>query len=285
MRAPTTIINQQGKSAENTPGFTLTLQNFEGPFDLLLSLISRRKLDITDVALAEVTDEFLHYINQLFESQIDTALDQASDFLVTAATLLDLKAARLLPRGQVESEEDVALLEARDLLFARLLQYRAYRDVAGILAERYDSEAQRFPRDVALEPQFAQVLPELVFETSPEEFAQIAAKALSASHFEDEPHENLAQVELGHLHQPLTTIADEENFIVQRLVENSQESFSNLIRGCGEFEIAVYRFLAVLELIRNGAVEVTQANPLGEISVSAVGEKSPVPELQKEASV
>lgn len=285
MRAPTTIINQQGKSAENTPGFTLTLQNFEGPFDLLLSLISRRKLDITDVALAEVTDEFLHYINQLFESQIDIALDQASDFLVTAATLLDLKAARLLPRGQVESEEDVALLEARDLLFARLLQYRAYRDVAGILAERYESEAQRFPRDVALEPQFAQVLPDLVFETTPEEFAEIAAKALSSSHFEDEPHENLAQVELGHLHQPLTTIADEENFIVQRLAENSQESFSNLIRGCGKFEIAVYRFLAVLELIRNGAVEVTQANPLGEISVSAVGEKSLEPKLEKEASV
>lgn len=269
MRAPTqqpTVENGDVYSAE----FTLTLANFEGPFDLLLSLISRRKLDITDVALAEVTDEFLHFISALFDAKAENALDTASDFLVTAATLLDLKAARLLPQPSVKSEEDIALLEARDLLFARLLQYRAYREVTSILSDKYADEAQRFPRDVTLEPQFAQVLPELVFEISPEEFAHIAANALKIYRVGEDQQVSQDMGSRGvleHLREPLTTIAAEETFIVEYLQSNQESTFSQLIDGSSEFEVAVFRFLALLELLKNGTVLVNQEFPLGEIKI------------------
>ncbi|GAA3109345.1 hypothetical protein GCM10020254_64210 [Streptomyces goshikiensis] len=123
-------------------GFTLRLDNFEGPFDLLLQLISRHKLDVTEVALSKVTDEFMAYIRTMGP---DWDLDQTTEFLVVAATLLDLKAARLLPVAEVEDEADLALLEARDLLFARLLQYKAYKRVAEIFQGRAEDEARRYP--------------------------------------------------------------------------------------------------------------------------------------------
>ena len=125
--------------------FEVHLGVFEGPFDLLLGLISKHKLDVTEVALSQVTDEFLAHI-RAYGGEWD--LGQATEFLVVAATLLDLKAARLLPSGEVEDEEDLALLEARDLLFARLLQYRAYKEAAAVLAGRLSDESRRFPRHV-----------------------------------------------------------------------------------------------------------------------------------------
>src|SRR6202161_2797894 len=126
-------------------GFQVHLDVFEGPFDLLLGLISKHKLDITEIALSQVTDEFIGYIRALADGW---DLDQASYFLVVAATLLDLKAARLLPAGEVEDEEDLALLEARDLLFARLLQYRAYKAGAAVLAAQMAAANRIFPRRV-----------------------------------------------------------------------------------------------------------------------------------------
>ena len=118
--------------SEKGSGFALTLSNFEGPFDLLLSLISKHELDITEIALSKVTDEFIHYVKQLDEHE---EMEQASEFLVIAATLLDLKIVSLLPKGELVDAEDVALLEARDLLFARLLQYKAFK-------EAYQQEAK-----------------------------------------------------------------------------------------------------------------------------------------------
>src|SRR3954454_19401960 len=159
-------------------GFEVTLKNFTGPFDLLLGLIAKHEMDITEVALARVTDEFISYIRRLRAQDGDWALDEASEFLVIAATLLDLKAAKLLPAGEVENEEDIALLEARDLLFARLLQYKAFKGIAALLARRLVGEATRFPRQASLEPQFAALLPELVWRTSPQAFAALAAKAM-----------------------------------------------------------------------------------------------------------
>lgn len=250
MRAPT-------QHRETNSGFTLSLNNFEGPFDLLLSLISRRKLNITDVALAEVTDEFLHYIHRLFDAEDPHALDEASDFLVTAATLLELKTARLLPRESGAAPADSSLIEARDLLFARLLQFRAYRDVAEILQEKMGEEARRFPRNVALEPAFAQVLPELVFEVTPEEFAQIAARALLRPESKESP-QTLAEQAQAHLREPLTTIAAEERAVLASLDVEPTQSFRALLSGVGELEIAVVRFLAVLELVRRGVVTVQQ---------------------------
>lgn len=263
----------EGRGLQNPErGFTLTLSNFEGPFDLLLTLISRRKLDITEVALAEVTDEFLAYLHALYAEGTERALDEASEFLVTAATLLELKTARLLPQHREPLEEDVALLEARDLLFARLLQYRAYREVADIFAERWAQESQRFPRAVALEERFAQALPELVFTGGAEEFARIAAAALSRTPKEPEPEPEEIVEELNeHLHVPLTTIAAEEHYILHSLLDTAARelSFAELVQGSGELEIAVVRFLALLELYKEGALHVEQDAPLGAIRVRA----------------
>jgi segregation and condensation protein A len=116
--------------------FEVHLDNFEGPFDLLLGLIAKHKLDITEIALASVTDEFIAHIRRAQEAETDWDLGQASEFLLVAATLLDIKAARLLPQTSVTDDEDFALIEARDLLFARLLQYRAFKDIAKAFAER-----------------------------------------------------------------------------------------------------------------------------------------------------
>ena len=265
----------EGRGLQNPErGFTLTLSNFEGPFDLLLTLISRRKLDITEVALAEVTDEFLAYLHALYAEGTERALDEASEFLVTAATLLELKTARLLPQHREPLEEDVALLEARDLLFARLLQYRAYREVADIFAERWAQESQRFPRAVALEERFAQALPELVFTGGAEEFARIAAAALSRTPKEPEPEpepEEIVEELNEHLHVPLTTIAAEEHYILHSLLDTAARelSFAELVQGSGELEIAVVRFLALLELYKEGALHVEQDAPLGAIRVRA----------------
>ena len=254
-------------------GFTLTLTNFEGPFDLLLTLISRRKLDITDIALAEVTDEFIAYLHALYEHGTAEALDEASDFMVTAATLLELKAARLLPHHNDPLQQDVALLEARDLLFARLLQYRAYREVAAIFAARWQAENQRFARAVALEPVFAKALPELVFEEGPEEFARIAAAAFAPKASPAEPEPEVIVEELNeHLHVSTTTIAAEERTILDALLAGAPAvrsvRFSELVRGAGELETAVVRFLALLELYKEGAVTLNQDASSGEISVS-----------------
>src|SRR5882757_2427530 len=166
-----TATGEPGDGAQAQPagGFEVHLDVFEGPFDLLLALISKHKLDITEIALSSVTDEFIAHIRAMSDAW---DLDQASYFLVVAATLLDLKAARLLPSGEVDDEEDLALLDARDLLFARLLQYRAYKQVAAVFAERIAAEGRRYPRAVSLEEPFAQLLPEVLLGLGPAEFAR-----------------------------------------------------------------------------------------------------------------
>src|SRR5450755_3642802 len=171
-------IGESGDASRSpaASGFEVHLEQFEGPFDLLLALISKHKLDITEIALSSVTDEFITYIRALADGW---ELDQASFFLVVAATLLDLKAARLLPAGEVDDEEDLALLEARDLLFARLLQYRAYKEAAAVLASQMTIQARRYPRRVPMEPRFAELLPEVLLGLGAAEFAAIAARALA----------------------------------------------------------------------------------------------------------
>src|SRR5487761_600607 len=190
--------DSRAQAEGSTGGFEVHLDVFEGPFDLLLALISKHKLDITEVALSQVTDEFIGYIRALADGW---DLDQASYFLVVAATLLDLKAARLLPAGEVEDEEDLALLEARDLLFARLLQYRAYKEVAATFAGRMAVQARRFTRRVPMEPRFAELLPEVLLGLGPVEFAAIAARALT-------PREP-PRVPTDHIHSPVITVRDQ----------------------------------------------------------------------------
>ncbi len=220
--------------AARTNAFQVHLDVFEGPFDLLLALISKHKLDITEVALSQVTDEFIAYISQRSDGW---DLDQVSYFLVVAATLLDLKAARLLPSGEVEDEEDLALLEARDLLFARLLQYRAYKEVAAIFAARMTAAARRFPRRVPLEPRFAGLLPEVLLGLGPAEFARLASITLTPK--------PPPTVDTQHIHSPVISVREQARVVAS--------------------------FLALLELYREGAVSFEQVAPLGELYVTWTG--------------
>ncbi|WP_081737668.1 segregation and condensation protein A [Arthrobacter sp. H41] len=245
--------------------FELHLANFTGPFEVLLNLISKRELDITEVALAEVTDEFLAHIRRIQASAGEWNLDEASEFLVVAATLLDLKAARLLPSGAVEDDEDIALLEARDLLFARLLQYRAFKEIARQLAGRIDEEADRYPRRVPMEPQFAAMLPELVWQASMADFAALARKVLA-------PREPVpSEVSLGHLHSPRVSVRDQTELIEALLRSNSSLSFRQLTADAGHPAVVVARFLALLEMIRDAVISFEQMAPLGELRFRWVG--------------
>jgi segregation and condensation protein A len=251
---------EAARAAAPGNAFEVHLSVFEGPFDLLLALISKHKLDITEVALSQVTDEFIAYISQRSDGW---ELDQVSYFLVVAATLLDLKAARLLPSGEVEDEEDLALLEARDLLFARLLQYRAYKEVAAIFAARMTASARRFPRRVPLEPRFAELLPEVLLGLGPAEFARLAALALAPK--------VAPQVPTEHIHSPMISVRDQAKIIAARLAELGRASFRQLTaHAAGGYEV-VASFLALLELYRENMITFEQVAPLGELYVTWTG--------------
>ncbi|TQJ87103.1 condensin subunit ScpA [Streptomyces sp. SLBN-31] len=255
---------EQSEAAEpQEPGdgvFKVRLANFEGPFDLLLQLISKHKLDVTEVALSKVTDEFMAHIRAMGP---DWDLDQTTEFLVVAATLLDLKAARLLPSAEVEDEGDLALLEARDLLFARLLQYRAYKQIADIFSARLDDEARRYPRTVGLEPHHAELLPEVVISIGPEGFAKLAVKAM-------QPRPK-PQVYVDHIHAPLVSVQEQAGIVVARLRELGEASFRALVEDADDTLTVVARFLALLELYREKAVALEQEAALGELLVRWTG--------------
>lgn len=248
--------------------FEVHLENFSGPFDLLLGLISKHKLDITEVALATVTDEFIAYIRTAERAAADGGrswdLGQASEFLLVAATLLDLKAARLLPAGDVEDAEDLELLEARDLLFARLLQYRAYKEVAADIGSRLAEQGKRHPRTVSLEPHVAAMLPELIWQIGPAELAALAAKALA-------PPPPPPGVDLSHLHAPAVSVREQAAVLADRLRHGGPASFRTLTADAGSTLVVVARFLALLELFREGAVGFDQVTPLGELTVRWTG--------------
>lgn len=246
--------------------FSVQLENFAGPFDLLLQLISKHQLDITEVALAQVTDEFIAHVKLLDEEDSGTGkyLDQVSSFLVVAATLLDLKAARLLPRGEVEDSEDLALLEARDLLFARLLQYRAYKQVAAAFGEQMATAGRRVARSAALEEQFVGLLPELVWSLTPHRLAELAAKALA-------PRPGPPEVGLEHLHNPAVSVTEQAGIIVGRLRRTRSLTFADLVSGADSTGVVVARFLALLELFRQQVLHFDQAESLGTLSIRWIG--------------
>lgn len=251
--------------------FTVRLANFEGPFDLLLQLISKHKLDVTEVALSKVTDEFMSHIRAMGP---DWDLDQTTEFLVVAATLLDLKAARLLPAAEVEDEGDLALLEARDLLFARLLQYRAYKRIAEIFSARLESEGRRFPRTVGLEPHHAELLPDVVISIGAEGFAKLAVKAM-------QPRPR-PQVYIDHIHAPLVSVREQAGIVVARVRAVGELSFRELTEDAPDTLTVVARFLALLELYREKAVALDQDEALGELMVRWAGEEGAVPTVTDE---
>ena len=254
-----TLLDQE---AIEPAGFTVHLTNFSGPFDLLLQLISKHKLDITEVALSKVTDEFIAHLRQAQDTQ-DWDLNETSQFIVVAATLLDLKAARLLPQGEVDDEEDLALLEARDLLFARLMQYRAFKLVAGWLADTLAVQDRRLPRPGGLEEQYARLLPEVDLTGMAEQLALLAGRALAPK--------PAIEVSLAHLHVPKVSVREQAEVIVARLKEHTSLSFRALTSDAADRLVVVARFLALLELYREQAVAFEQVAPLAELTVRWLG--------------
>ncbi|WP_435153148.1 segregation and condensation protein A [Micromonospora aurantiaca (nom. illeg.)] len=243
-----------------TSGFTVRLDNFTGPFDLLLQLISKHKLDVTEVALHKVTDEFIAYLRAMGD-QWD--LDETSEFLLVAATLLDLKAARLLPSAEVEDEEDLALLEARDLLFARLLQYKAYKEAAAHIAELEAVGGRRYPRAVTLEPRYAEALPDLVLGIGPERLRTLAVRAMSPK--------PVPEVSIAHVHMVRVSVREHAGIIADRLRRAGIATFSLLCADCEMTLEVVARFLALLELYRQGLVAFVQEQALEELTVRWTG--------------
>jgi len=254
-----TTISGEGRVA----GFSVHLDNFDGPFDLLLQLISRHRMDITDIAIATVTDEFVSYIRELEKTDEGWKLDHATEFLVVAATLLDLKAARLLPSGEIDDEEDLALLEARDLLFARLLQYRAFKEIATILVERISAQEKTFPRSVSLDPVFAALLPEVLIGVTPERFAAIANRVLTPK--------TAPTLTVDHLHLPLVSVAAEAVTVVASLRRHGTMTFRGLVADAANTLVVVARFLALLELYKEGSVRFEQMMALGELHITWTG--------------
>ncbi len=248
------------EAAPSSGGFQVTLDNFSGPFDLLLQLIGKHKLDVTEVALHRVTDEFIGYIRAMGDAW---DLDEASEFLVVAATLLDLKAARLLPAAAVEDEEDLALLEARDLLFARLLQYKAFKEAAAVLAALSEVGGKRWPRAVALEPRYAEALPDLVLGVGPGRLAELAAKALAPK--------APPVVSIDHVHMVRVSVREHAAALRDMLVRMRSASFRALCADCQSTLEVVARFLALLELYREGLVAFEQLQALGELTVRWTG--------------
>ncbi len=261
--APEEITSEQAESIAPESGFSVHLDNFDGPFDLLLQLISRHKLDITEISLSIVTDEFIAFIRALEASGEGWRLDQATEFLVIAATLLDLKAARLLPSGEIEDEEDLALLEARDILFARLLQYRAFKEVAASFQDAIANADKSFPRVVALDPALASLLPEVLIGVGAQRFAAIAERVLTPK--------APPVVAVEHLHSALVSVTEESKLVVEALRKGRTVSFRNLVQGADSTLVVVARFLALLDLYRQGALRFEQVIALGELQISWVG--------------
>lgn len=250
-----------GAAPDRPPGFSLRIGDFEGPFDLLLTLISKHKLEVTELALHQVTDEFIGYIR----AQGTTwDLDEASSFLVVAATLLDLKAARLLPSGEVEDEEDLALLEARDLLFARLLQYRAFKEVSALFAAQMAGAARRVPRTVGLDPDLAALLPEVLIGLGPDQFAALAARAMAPK--------PVPEVSIAHIHVQRVSVREQAALVVDRLRRHRTTTFRALVADAESTLVVIGRFLALLELYREQVVVFEQLAPLGDLTIRWTGD-------------
>lgn len=268
------------ETAENIApesGFSVHLTNFDGPFDLLLQLISRHKLDITEVSLSLVTDEFIAYIRGLEVSGEVWRLDQATEFLVVAATLLDLKAARLLPSGEVEDEEDLALLEARDILFARLLQYRAFKEIAASFQTMIEAADKSFPRVVALDPALSALLPEVLIGVGPDRFAAIAERVLTPK--------VAPVVAIEHLHMPLVSVSEQSKLVVDALRHSKTMSFRSLCQDADSTLVVVARFLALLDLYRQGNLRFNQVIALGELQISWTGAEEGEVEITDEFDI
>jgi len=251
--------------------YQVHLEVFEGPFDLLLQLIAKRKLDITEVDLADITSDFLASLGDLADLDLETA----TRFLVIAATLIELKAARLLPRDERDELEDL-LGETRDLLYARLLEYRAFRQLADLVATRLEQHAIYLGRDAPLDAPWRSLVPDAPLDLSVDDLARMAALATRPR---PEP-----VVEFGHIRRTFISIQDAATSVLDRLgAPGGSSVFSRLITGRTRGDAVVF-FLALLELYKLGHLELEQPDHHADLTVSrteSIGDLSVLSELDR----
>jgi segregation and condensation protein A len=239
--------------------YVVKTEVFEGPFDLLLHLIARQRVDLWQVSLSRITEDYLAEIRRMRELDLEVA----TEFLVVAATLLELKAARLLPAPDANPDEIEAVLEERDLLFARLLQYRAYKQVAGLFGARLAEQAAYHPRRVGAEDLLRRIVPELLVGVTPEELARLAAAALTPVPPPD--------VTTTHIPPPRLSVAEAVIDLARRLHDQGMSTFEDLVgRQAVPIEIVI-GLLAVLELYKRSLVELDQASTFADITVRWTG--------------
>ena len=233
---------------------------FEGPFDLLLHLISKRELDIYEVSLAEITEDYLDHLKQMQELDLEVA----TEFLVVAATLIEMKASRLLP-GPARDDDDLDVSD-RDLLIARLLEYRAFKESAAKLATILADNAGYHARTVGPGEEFARLAPDLMARVSPERFAEIAAKVLGPK--------PIVHVDTSHIAPIRVSVADAIEAVRALLRDRKRATFGELSNGVGDRLNVIVCFLAVLELVKRGEADVAQGASFGRIDVRWLGERS-----------
>lgn len=239
--------------------YTVAVGAFEGPFDLLLQLIARRKVDIYDIPIAEITDDYLGVIRGMDAVDLDTT----TEFLVVAATLVELKAARLLPMDD-DSELDALALESRDLLYARLLEYRTFKQASVWLAERLDALGGYTPRTAGPDPVFAGIRPPLLFTTTADELAVIAGRACA--------EQLQPQVDVSHLQPVRMTVREAADLVMDELGRASgRASFRELTAGCRHRVEVIACFLALLELYKSDHIELHQAGTFADLRIEAGG--------------
>jgi segregation and condensation protein A len=239
--------------------YVVKTEVFEGPFDLLLHLIARQRVDLWQVSLSRITEDYLAEVRRMRQLNLEVA----TEFLVVAATLLELKAARLLPSPDADADEVEAALEERDLLFARVLQYRAYKHVAGLFGARLAEQAAYFPRRVGAEDVLRHIVPALLVGVAPAELARLAAAALTPA--------PPPQVTTTHIAPPRLSVAEAVTSLAQRLHDRGTSTFEELVgRQAVPIEVVV-ALLAVLELYKRSLVELDQTSTFGEIAVRWTG--------------
>ncbi len=260
----------EGSSAEaeisteesSTSGFQVNLEVYSGPFDALLGMIANNKLELTEVSLSSITEEFLTYVRGL---DFTKNMDEASAFLDIASILVEAKSVAILPGGEDNQydEQSLEALRERDLLFARLLQYRAYKQAAGDFRARIAANAGRFPHPAAMDEGIAAMLPELVWTLTPLELAQLAAQVIANA--------PASEVSIHQLHVPLVDLRAQSLVVRDRLIAaleskgDQSMSFSELTRDCTSRIEVVARFMAVLVFFKQGVLQYQQDGPFAEL--------------------
>ena len=255
-----TLVSQQEEvEAAIGSGFQVNLEVYSGPFDALLGMIANNKLELTEVSLSSITEEFLAYVRGL---DFTKNMDEASAFLDVASILVEAKSVAILPGGEENHEQSLEALRERDLLFARLIQYRAYKQAAGDFRARFAANSGRFPHPAYMDEGIQAMLPELVWTLTPAELAKLAAQVIANA--------PASEVSVHQLHVPLVDLRAQSVVVRDRLrkaLESGSQSmsFSELTQDCASRIEVVARFMAVLVFFKQGVLQYRQNGPFEEL--------------------